>query len=266
MHASKLSVVHLASSLCVLAAGSLVFAQLYPPELLYGPRGNRSEGLAAEPKSADAIVLISALADVNSRDALAEWPAELHLRFYLPRDAGQPSIRVRQLRSLTGYYKLDNVTPTRPWAAGGVNDFSWTKNVLARVYDYQVPATRRTEITKSDWLSDLGVVVTLGSTAPGNLQNLTVAPSALDQSNRPFAVSSYWFTLRTNAPATVTGAIFSAANKEVFSGLKYEATPGSPFTIKWLPKGQAEGWYRLMLDASLAGKPQLLVRFYHKAI
>ncbi len=253
------------SVVLAIAAGvsQAVFAQ-YPGTLMYAPRGNRSEGLAAQPRSADAIALVSALADVTPRETVSTWPENLRLRFYYPPQELAPVIRIRQLRSPTGYYVMDGVKPSTPWVAAATNGFAWPSRLAAQVYDYQFGAAPDTT-TRSDWLTGLGVVVTLGSTgAAGSLQKLTVAPAVLDHTTRPLAVSSYLFSFRTNAPVLVTGAIVDASNHEVLSGLKYSAVSGSPFTVRWPVRGASEGWYQLLLDVGFAGQPQVIVRFFHK--
>lgn len=250
--------------LFVLVAGASVLAQ-YPSTLMYMSRGDRSEGLAAEPKSASAMALISALADVKPRETFNEWPEGLRLRFYFPKGESPPSIRVRQLRSLAGYYVLDNVTPPKPWAPGAVNEFPWKPDIIAKIYDYQVGAAKRPEIGKADWFAGLGVVVSLGrAAAPGDRQSLVIAPAAVHYSDQPLEVLNYLFTFRTNAAAKVSGDILNSANDRVFSALEYQVTAGSPFTVKWPITNQPDGWYRLVLDASLAGQLQMVVRFYHK--
>jgi hypothetical protein len=258
---------HLFRTVLILLALAAPLLAQYPPTLMYMSRGDRSEGLAAEPKSADAIVLISAVADAKQRPSYGDWPASLRLRFYLPRDERRAQVKVRQLRALTGYDVLDSVAPRSPWLAGVVNEFPWPTDVIARVYDFQVPTSRREAVTKDDWLAGLGVVVGLGDAdAPAVRQSLSVAPAALHHSNQTVDVSGYLFTFRTNAPASVTGSVLSAANVDVLSGLRYDATSGSPFTVKWSAGDQPEGWYRLVLNASLAGQPQIVVRFYHKRL
>ncbi len=127
-----------------------------------------------------------------------------------------------------------------------------------------MPASRREAVTKDDWLAGLGVVVGLGDEgAPATRSSMVVAPATFHHSDQPLDVSGYLFTFRTNASAIVTGSVLSAANTEVLSGMRYETSPGSPFTVKWSVANQPEGWYRLVLNASLAGQPQIVVRFFH---
>ena len=254
--------------LFVLLATTRVFVQ-YPPTLTYMPRGDRSEGLAADPKSADAIVLISALADLKQRVTYDEWPSALRMRFYLPKEEPKPRVNVRQIRSPKGYYVLDNVAPPSPpgaWVPAAVNEFRWPpSDVMAKIYDFQYPASSGALVSKGDWIAGLGVVVGLGDTgAATGSQNVAVAPAALYHSNQPLNVSGYRFTFRTNAPAVVTGGILSVANKAVLPGLRYDAIAGSPFTVFWPISAEPEGWYKLVLNVSFAGRPQVVVRFYHK--
>lgn len=261
-------VVAAAFCLFVLLATTPVFVQ-YPSTLAYMPRGGRSEGLAADPKSADAIVLISAVADLKQRETYDGWPSALRMRFYLPKEEPKPRVNVRQIRSPKGYYVLDNVAPPTPpgsWVPAAVNEFRWPPiDVMAKVYDFQYPAGGGALVSRSDWIAGLGVVVGLGDAgAAAGSQSVAVAPAALFHSNQPLDVSGYRFTFRTNAPAVVTGGILSAANKPILPGLRYDAIAGSPFTVFWPSDAAPEGWYKLVLNVSFAGRPQVVVRFYHK--
>ena len=259
----------LALGLFVLAAAAVVHGQ-YPATLIYQARGDRSEGLVAEPKSADAVILVSALADVKPHETYDQWPKALRLRFYLPKDQRNAHVAVRQIPSPRGYYTLDNVETPKPWVAASVNEFQWPADVIARVYDFQIPANRRTTVTKDDWMTDLGVVVTLGDDkrAPFS-QNVAVAPAALFSSSQPLEVVAYQFTFRANAPADVTDSIVSSSNSRVFSDAPRTAIANSPFTVRWPVGCQPEGWYQLVMDASFKSAPtrpsqQWVVRFYHK--
>jgi hypothetical protein len=253
-------------ALVVATAGGALLAQQYPKNLVYQPRGNRAEGLAAAPKTDSSVVLVSALADVSPHSPITEWPQNLRLRFFYPPGERPPVLRVRQLRSNTGYYVMDSVTPSAPWATGAVNSFAWGTSIASQVYDFQVPAAQREKTSKSAWLSGLGVVVTLGTGgAAGQLQRLTVAPAAFEHSDGPLSVANYLFSFRTNEAAVVSGSIVNANDKPVLSGLNYSVTAGSPFTVRWTAAGSPDGWYRLVLDVSFAGQqPQVAVRFYHK--
>jgi hypothetical protein len=232
-------------ALVVATAGGALLAQQYPKNLVYQPRGNRAEGLAAAPKTDSSVVLVSALADVSPHSPITEWPQNLRLRFFYPPGERPPVLRVRQLRSNTGYYVMDSVTPSAPWATGAVNSFAWGTSIASQVYDFQVPAAQREKTSKSAWLSGLGVVVTLGT--------------------GPLSVANYLFSFRTNEAAVVSGSIVNANDKPVLSGLNYSVTAGSPFTVRWTAAGSPDGWYRLVLDVSFAGQqPQVAVRFYHK--
>jgi hypothetical protein len=254
--------VAVAFTIIVLAA-TAVFAQ-YPPSLSYMSRGDWKEGLEAEPKSADAIVLLSVIADVKPTETYVKWPERFRVRYYLPKEESRAQMTVRQIRSLSGYYKLDNVDPKKiAPVAGTVNEFTWPSNVISRIYDYQI-AKNSTTLTRDNWMAGLGVLVSLGDARPAGRQTLTVAPAALHHSNGPLQVVNYLLTFRTNAPAQVTGVIQDADKQTVLSGLRYDVTAGSPFTVRWPVGAQPEGWYTLLLDASLKGQPQMVVRFYHR--
>jgi hypothetical protein len=259
----NLTIVTVAFTTVVLAAAALS-AQYYPPTLMYMARGDWKEGLEAEPKSADAIVLLSAIADVRPADTYVKWPELLRVRYFLPKGESRPQMTVRQMRSLIGYYKLDSVDPKKiAPVSGAVNEFTWPSSVVSRVYDFQV-AKSGSAVTRQNWVAGLGVLVTLGDTGPIGRQTLTVAPAALHYSTQPLEVVSYLLTFRTNAPAQVTGVIQDASKHNVLSDLRYDVTSGSPFTVRWAVGMQPEGWYTLLLDASLKGQPQIVVRFYHR--
>lgn len=252
------------AGLAIAAAASCVaavaLAQTYPLSLVYRARDGRSEGLVSEPRSANALYLVSATADRSPRENLVDWPPALRLRFYYPRGVSRPpSIRIWQLRSLSGYYRLDGPASSS-WMPGAFNDFSWTKAIIAGIYDYQVPAGRRQDVSRSDWLSELGVIVDLGSTGQ---EKLVVAPAAFDHGGAS-TVAAYLFTFRTLAAASVTGTIRDAAGRAVLSNLAYRVNDAGPFTVRWpVVPGTAEGWYTLQLNASLPGEPQVELRFYH---
>ena len=247
-----------------------VHAQLYPPTLMYQLRDKKwSEGLQAEPKSAEALALVSAIADVQSRETYLQWPNSFQLRFFLPRAEQDAGVTIRQITSPRGYYRLDNVTPPAPWKPGSVNDYQWPSTVIAGVYEFQVPERDRTTFTRDDWMADLGVVVSVGdAAATAGRQELTVSPAALFHSTAPRDITAYLFTWRSNAPAGITYSILSSTNARVFTGPARTADANSPFTIRWPVAGQAEGWYRLVIDASFTNadgrSQQWIMRFYHR--
>jgi hypothetical protein len=254
----------------ILVSSSTALAQYQPATLAYMSRGDRSEGLVTEQKSAEDIRLLSALVDVKRRETYNEWPAALRLRFYLPNQQSAAHVTLRQIPSPKGYYMLGNLTPPKPWTAASINEYRWPTTVISRVYEYQVPTARRTEFTKEDWMADLGVVVTLGEAEDAAVrQKVDVAPAALFHSDQPLEVAAYQFTFRTNAPATVTDSILSGANERVISNPDRAVTAGRPFTVRWPVSGQAEGWYQLTLDVRFTGgtdgkSQQRVVRFYHR--
>ena len=247
-----------------------VLAQYNPATLAYMLRGDRREGLVSEHRSAEDVRLLSAIAEVKGRESYTDWPESLRVRFFLPKNQTAAHVTVRQIPAPKGYYLLGDVKPPKPWSAAAVNEFRWTADVIAKVYEYQVPAGRRAMFTKEDWMTDLGVVVALGDAQEVFVrQKIEVAPAALFHSGQPLDVVAYQFTFRTNAPAEVSDAFVSASNLRVSSTRVRTATAGRPFTIRWPVSGQPEGWYQLSLDIAFGGQAdgrsqQRVVRFYHK--
>ena len=255
---------------CVLVSAPVALAQYQPPTLAFMSRGDRNEGLVTEQKSAEDIRLLSAVAEVKAREKYTEWPGALRLRFYLPKEQSAAHLTVRQIPSPKGYYMLGGVTPSKPWAVAAVNEYRWPTTVISSVYEYQIPAARRAEFTKDDWMTDLGVVVALGNAEEvSTRQRVEVAPAALFHSDQPLDVAAYQFTFRTNAAAAIQDSILSSANNRMFSGPARNVTAGRPFTVRWPITGQPEGWYQLSLDVKFTGvqngqSQQRVVRFYHR--
>jgi hypothetical protein len=258
-----------AGAAIVALLGSLSAVLAQPATLAYMSRGDRREGLVTEEKSAEDIRLLSAIAEVKARDRYADWPGALRLRFFLPKNAAAAHVTVRQIPSPKGYYLLGDVTPPKPWSAAAVNEFRWPIDLIAKVYEYQIPSARRATFTKEDWMTDLGVVVALGGKDDVFVrQQIEVAPAVVFHSDQPLDVVGYQFTFRTNAPAEVSDSIVSSSNTPVSSVQQRTATAGRPFTVRWQVSGQPEGWYQLSLDLTFGGRTegrsqQRLVRFYH---
>lgn len=254
----------------VCLSAPLVLAQQYPATLAFMSRGDRREGLVTEPKSAEDVRLLSAVAEVKARDTYTEWPGALRMRFFLPRNHTTAQVTIRQIPAPRGYYLLADVKPAKPWSPAAVNEFRWPTDVIAKVYEYQIPPARRTTFTKDDWMTELGVVVALGPAEDVSVrQKIEVAPAALHHTDQPFDVIAYQFTFRTNAPADVSDSIISSANARVTSIRLRTVTAGRPFTVRWPVSGQPEGWYQLSLDLAFEGaagerSQQRVVRFYHK--
>jgi hypothetical protein len=254
-----------AIGLAIAISGSGLLAQI-PRDLRYGPRTAHYEGLLSDLKSAGALVLVSATA-LGQRDTPpAQWPDSLRLRFFLPKEQSRPSVSVIQLESLTGYYALDKIR-SASWTAGSANEYAWKTDMVRSVYEYQTPASQRTDAGRGKWLAGLGALVTLGPPGAASLQKISVAPAVIATSNQPAAISAYRFTFKaTMASATVTGQLKSSTGAVMLSGLKYPVSSGTPFTVEWRPSGtQAEGWYTLTVEATTApGQPHTEVTFFHK--
>jgi hypothetical protein len=221
----------------------------YERKLQYQNRGDRWEGVKAEPVGGNDVELLSAL--VDAREPSSAWPPVLHLRFYLPTP-GPVSITVRQPRPKTTYYWLDQVVPRTPWRPNAANEFTWrTETVLKEL--------------RGVTLADLGAVVRLGP-AKGPSNRERVAPTALYFTGPPATVGGYRFTFKTNGGAQVTGKIYRG-DREVFQRPRNRETAGSPFTVSWPAQGQPDGEYRLVLSGYYDTNDRLdqEVVFHHRA-
>ena len=263
--AGRLAVVAIA----VAAATAAAQQQTWNSELGYQKRGSHREGLENDFKTNAAIRLISAVADVQPREAYTRWPPSLRLRFYLPHaEKGSsdlvPDVRIRQTLSPRGYYALDSIEQ-QTWMGGGFNEYQWPSDTIVKVFDYQYPGGGAM-VTRDKWIADLGVVVWLSTKQAGRRQSERVAPAALYHAIRPSDVVAYQFTFRTTAPAEVTSA-FHAGQSEVFVPPARSVDGGSLFTIRWTPAATlAERWYSLTVDATFQGgyTQAQSVEFYHK--
>jgi hypothetical protein len=169
------------------------------------------------------------------------------LRFYLPR-AGDVTVAVRQLRSGSTYYLLNQVTAT--WQAGVVNEYAWDTAPVLRL----LPNVRP---------DDLGAVVNLG---PGKDTNHeTVLPVALFEEAVDAGSMGYRFSLKTDGRARVEVGIFDDTRALFRRPANWEE-PRSPFTILWAASAAAEGWYRLLLTGQFddGAKLDKEVTFYHR--
>jgi len=217
----------------------------YDPALEYQDRGRYHEGIQPTPVSGYDVELLSAL--VGSSARTSAWPEDLRLRFYLPEP--EPAfITVRQLRSRSTYYWLDNVESR--WRASAFNDFSWpTEPVLQKLTSVK--------------LEDLGVVVRLGQELPGRRE--VVAPAILAASKPAGTRESYRFTFKTNGTAYVTAEVLRG-DAVVLRRPQTREKAGSPFTVRWSARGQPEGEYRLALSGFFDDNTPLAkeVSFYHR--
>jgi hypothetical protein len=261
--------VRLGSALLALLvwASSPVWVQQIPSTLKPMPRegGRYREGLILEPRNDQTIALVSALVSLKQPETFDTWPKLLRLRFFVPPDQPRPSIRIRQFRSYSGYYVLEDVKPAQPWKPGTVNEFSWPSDVVARAYDWQSKWAGGAVGTRAQWVRDLAIVVRLGDEGPiiSGERNV-VAPAALYYSDMPMEVVGYRFAFTTNAPATVKASIAPDGGGKTLAQESYNAIPGGLSNVVWSAAGHPAGWYSLRLDASFPGHPQMIVRFYHR--
>jgi len=221
----------------------------------YKPRGDRSEGILAQPVSGNDIVLISARAAPVGGPAT---PERMRLSFYLPeQEAVQVTVRELDNRN---YYWMDDVRPPKPWRAGRINSFVWpTRDVLLHLYRQQDEEKRLTT-------ADLGALVRLSNTGPPSARE-RVAPAILSGDGRPVTPERYLFTFKSNLPARLTCALFPSSGQNVLWSKTFKrVSAGQPFTCQVPLRRLRRGDYRLELDGySLdTNKPvRRQVRFFH---
>lgn len=252
-----------AAALCAFLLVTIPLSADWGATLDYQRRGSHREGLQRDPRTGDALRLISAVADVVPRETFREWPSNLRVRFYLPDGTQQPDLRIRQITSPLGYYALDSVE-RHPWKSGSVNEFQWSAGVMASVYDLQYPQSS-SAVSREDWLAQLGVIVHLEPPRAG--QTETVAPATLYHSAAPLTTQAYAFSFRTNAAAMITAEVVGPGSRQVYTRPSLRVDGGSPYTLRWAPPAPAdEGWYSVVVDAAFeSGRTQQqVVRFYHR--
>jgi hypothetical protein len=235
--------------LCALAAPVGTFAQ--DATLQYQPRGNRTEGLRTIAVGGFDIELLSARIEPTGglvpEATPSPWSDSALLRFYLPGNE-KVFVTVRQLRSRTTYYWLNNVTDA--FKPGAVNNYGWpTEPVLRRLKDVRP--------------NDLGAIVRLGEEQAGRRER--VLPALLSDGTSATAGDAYRFVLKTNGRANVQAAIFSGDTELYRRPANWEAA-NSPFTIRWESAAAAEGWYRLVLSGYFADSSPVdkVIEFYHR--
>jgi hypothetical protein len=236
---------------CLVLAAAMASAQV-DPALMYGPRGDRSEGLRTIAVSGYDIELLSARVGVadpfDAPPRPTGWASNVRLSFYLPDD-DKVFINVRQLRARSTYYWLDNVTTA--FRARTVNPYAWsTEPVLKRLPDVR--------------LDDLGVTVRLGQKEAARRER--VLPAVFDGSVEAAARKAYLFHLKTNGRASVTATIY-AGDTKVFQRPATVEAANSPFVVTWDAGASPEGWYRLMLTGFFTATNAELdkeILFYHR--
>lgn len=233
----------------VLAAASTARSQ--DASLQYQPRGNRTEGLRTIAVGGFDLELLSARIE-PAGGAAAEttpgsWSDAAQLRFYLP-GTEKVFVTVRQLRSRTTYYWLNNVTDTFKPAA--VNSYGWpTEPVLRKLKDVRP--------------NDLGAIVRVGEEQAGRRER--VLPALLSDGPSADGGDAFRFVLKTNGRANVQAAIFSG-DKELYRRPANWESANSPFTIRWESGAAPEGWYRLVLSGYFADSTPVdkVIEFYNR--
>lgn len=220
----------------------------------YMSRGDRSEGILAQPVSGDDIALISArVAPVGGSSGSAL--ERMRLTFYLP-DPETVHVTVRELDNRF-YYWMDKVRPPESWRPGKINSFLWpTRDVLQWLYDRGLKA------------EDLGAIVRLSETGAPSARE-RVAPALLSGDARPVAIESYLFTFKSNLTARLTCSLYpDPGTNALWSKEFHRVSAGRPFTCQ-VPLGALRlkrGDYRLELDGyslDTNAPVRQQVRFFH---
>jgi len=248
------SPVNLRPPALLLLAGLLFAIPALADQYDYMSRGDRSEGILAQPVSGDDIALISArVAPVGgSAGSVSE---RMRLTFYLP-EQGSVQVTVRELDNRF-YYWMDKVRPSESWRPGRTNSFRWqTRDVLQWLYGRGL---------KPD---DLGAIVRLSETGAPSARE-RVAPALLAGDDRPVAMERYLFTFKSNLMARLTCSLYPDPGTNVlWSKHFFRVSAGRPFTCE-VPLGEVKlrgGDYRLevdgySLDTNAPVRQQ--VRFFH---
>jgi hypothetical protein len=186
--------------------------------------------------------------DANAKAASAGWADSVHLRFYLPEDE-KVFITVRQLRSGTSYYWLNNVKGA--FRTRAVNEYEWpTKPVLRQLTNVG--------------LDLLGATVRVGQEEPAKSER--VLPAVLFDTPVGTVVEAYRFVFKTNSRASIVAKIYSG-EEVVFTRRENTEDANSPFTVRWEGGNAPDGWYRLVLSGYFKNTNTPLdkeVRFYHR--
>ena len=224
-------------------------APLAETELQYQNRGDRYEGIKANPVGGEDVHVISVLVDY--REPFSKLPDRLRLKFYLPEET-DVAVTVRELDFDT-FYWLDRVKPKQPWVQGFGNEFAWRTK----------PVIRELEINPHD----LGVIARLGYTTPTSAER--IAPAILYHSRPPERIDAYVFTLKVGSDARVSCSIFEGkSDQRLFNKVFRRINGGRPFTVRWDASSTSPGFYKLVLSGYFLDTGQRLnqeVRFYHQA-
>lgn len=233
-------------------AGLLLSLPALADQYDYADRGDRSEGILAQPVSGDDITLISArVAPVGGPAGSA--PERMRLTFYLP-EKGPVHVTVRELDNRF-YYWMDKVRPPGSWQPTRANSYRWpTRDVLQWLYDRGL---------KPD---ELGAIVRLADTGAPSARE-RVAPALLSGDDGPVTPQSYLFTFKTNLTAQLDCSLYPDTEQgAVWSKTFTRVGAGRPFTCQVPLSALKRGDYRLEVDGySLDTNAPLRqqVRFFH---
>jgi hypothetical protein len=235
-------------TLLVLAAAASAAA-----DTKYQPRGDRWEGILAEPVSGFEVELLSATIDYA--EAPTPVAETFRLRFFLEKSHKTPHLVVREL-SNRRYYWLDKVQPTSPWKPGLSNEYAWsTAPVIRPLGDLDI--------------SQLGVVVRLDQSKPSPME--LVAPAVLFQSRPTQTVAGYRFVFKlVKGGNDLQAQVFADTDLQhpVWSLPLGKKLGETPIPAVWpVDASVARGWYRVVLSGISLGSGQKIsqvVRFYHE--
>lgn len=211
----------------------------------YQDRGDRCEGVLAQPVASFDIELLSAMA---FHETVSSLPEHFNLKFYLPT-VEKVYITVRELEQDT-FYRLDDVR--RSWRQGA-NDYQWsTKDALQRISGLK--------------LDNLGVLIRLGGNEPRSREQ--VVPAIFYHQAPPASLSKYVFTFETNADAKLKYHLLQGETSILTQDLGIQQG-GKPFQVRWENPSAKEGSYELVVEGVFVRDNTPVhqsVRFYHKPV
>jgi hypothetical protein len=229
----------------------LLFAMHIPlvhaDELDYQNRGDRWEGIKAQPVSGQDIELLSAL--VDHRENWKHLPSNCKLKLYL-QNAVDVDIEVQELRP-KHFYKMDRVVPKTAWQQG-FNDFQWlTSDVIA-------PLKLK--------MTTLGIVARLAARSDAE----HVAPVIFYHATPPTAINGYLFAFKIGGSAKLKYAIYQGKHQTpLIKDDLGKQFVGEPFVIYWDSRNAQAGAYELIVDGYFLNNNEPIhqvVHFYHQPL
>ena len=216
------------------------------------PFGERFEGIRPKPVSGYDIELISVLVDYQ--EPATQLPGRLRVAFHLQ---SQPAVHltVRE-QDYRLFYWLDKITPTRPWQANSLNEFTWPTGTVLRQLDQRLN------------IYELGVLIRLKKETPAADED--VAPAILYHTEPPEKIVGYLFTMKTNGDARLSCKVFRDGKTDPVMNQSFSRIPGGrPFTVRWDASMAQEARHTLACKGYFldTNKPlDQTVQFLHKPI